>query len=234
MDEWLTLDEAAFELDKASKYLIKIASRGEITLTWQPGDFIRLFHVDNESGVPKHMHEDNWDCFDGPLVTSREGYFNIDLSYCPEWNTVLYEIYLGGTGYAQVFGPDGPLAIKEICPPDEYLFSVTPPPWFQYSGDLCYPTFDTLGVFESELKRYKQQLVNGITVSNQSKIQKQGNAIIQEIIALGMDVKDIRQSEKNIIRDKLKNNLLFNANSAFKNAWQWLIENKKIITHLKK
>lgn len=230
MDEWLTLDEAAFELNKASKYLIKIASRGEIMLTWQPGDFVSLFQIDLSMGVPEHIQEDNWNCFDGPLDTSREGFFNIDLSFCPEWNNVLYEIYLGGNGYNQVFGPSGPLAIKEICPPDKYVFSITPPPWFKYNYSLCYPTLDTLGVFESELKRYKQQLANDNTVSNQSKIQKQGNAIINEIMALGIDVKHIRQSEKNIIRDKLKNNRLFNANSAFKNAWQWLIENKKIRT----
>lgn len=231
MDEWLALDEAALELNKVSKYLVKIASRGEITLTWQPRDFVSLFEINNKSGVPEYIQEVDMYSLDGPLEVSRAGYFNIDLDFCPDWTIVLYDIYLGGTGYGQVFEPEGPLAIKEICPPDEYVFSVTPPPWFKYNYSLWYPTLDTLGVFRKELDRFKNQLVSEIPSKSKSKIQIQGDAILNELNKLDTPFKQVPRNQKDQIDKNLEKNPLFNAESAFKNAWQWLIDEGKIQTH---
>jgi hypothetical protein len=193
MDNWLTLDKVALELKETEREILNLATEGGITLTWQSRDFIELYHIDYS----------NWDDSYGPKSVIRAGFFEIDLALCPDWESPLNDLKLGGKGYGLVFDPIGPLVVREVGP-DGYIWSVTPPPEVDTSKELDFPTIQTLGVFRKELDRYKNQLGSKISKGRgRDLMPRQESAILELFKIEKITLRDVPQSCKKALWNKI-------------------------------
>lgn len=232
MDKWLTLDQAAKRLNLHEHDLLDLAIDGKIIFHWLPDGFdqmgIDIIQVELTAiTVLDDEKYEGWKPVkDSKLIKHNFGPFLIDITIDDRWSLILDAIKNKyNVRYDCFFGDDDNLRFKHA----DHVYKA----YFDDPLTIYLPKPSELNVRSSELEFYRNLIASEEIKSNgkNSKMEKQCRAILEKLHELNITPKKVPKSQKDNIEKAFENNSLFNAETAFKNAWQRLLDKGEIETY---